>query len=327
MEEINPQKKAQQAFELDMASYLQVQQASNESKTQFQYRLVYSALAKQLLTNLESDAMDYEVNQGVSKRLLKKIMQALMESFGSLYPNLKPYLNEALYFELLDNYLALGSVYDAKRRYELQNFMVCGDDKLSLVTGNIISKNLLMSGQGLVYLKEMPKKVRQDFSVMFNLQEVTPSKFYQYLKQLPLVENQYLANNPQLRYLNGANSPTDWWQKTPPRTLTLAKRGDDKQASYYLYEENRFYALDATLIESMGYEPYLWAVLSSFGIKPQIEEVQTDDLVTFKVPALFPMGETALLKAYSWPVLNQGDLRVMDKRVFEYLMDNLKLLV
>ncbi|WP_155830690.1 hypothetical protein [Ligilactobacillus hayakitensis] len=45
------------------------------------------------------------------------------------------------------------------------------------------------------------------------------------------------------------------------------------------------------------------------------------------MPALFPMGETALLKAYSWPVLNQGDLRVMDKRVFEYLMDNLKLLV
>lgn len=326
MEEINPQKRAQQAFEHDMASYLQLTRSENESSAQFQYRLVYSALAKQLLTNLESDAMDYEVNQGVSKRLLKKIMLELMESFGQLYPQIADYLNEDLYYELLDNYLAMGSVYDAKSRYELQNFMACGDDKISLITGNVISKHLLMSGQGLVYLKPMAKKVRQDFAMMFNLQEVTPKKFLEYLKTLSLVENQNLSQDPQLRYLNGAATPDTWWQKTPVKGLTLAKKGFENQESYYLCEGNRFYLIDQALIEAMGYEPFLWAMLTQYESKPQIEIVSKSELVTFKLPELFPKAEKELLKAYSWPVLGQAGLLVMDQRVFAYVINNLKLL-
>lgn len=263
----------------------------HESEEQFQYRVVYSALCKMLLANLDSDTGDLDMTKGVSNQLLRKNMLQLFEGYGFLFPKLSKKLDEKLYEEIKMIYIATGYIYDAKNRFEPTISTGTGTSVLTLFRGNKVMDDLKMSGGGIFTTKNT-SEITDDLYITFGLQENKFKDIYQFLEQLEFDEFPELLNNEELQYLRVGNKDTEerlWWNDNKPKVdLSLARLGYQGQEEYYIYQNDKFHRLNDKIMRNKGYYSYRLAILKHNLEMPKFEYEEIDDLVYFDLGYLLP---------------------------------------
>ena len=307
-----------------IAGELGIKRGLSEDLTNWRARVVWSALGRSAAASL------YDVQEeqaSVSVQHVKNRIETLCMSFQKIFPELKDYWRvkpEMIAEKIYDTLLNSGCIYHSPDRITPSAHREAQSGQVVFIRGAALNQKVHVSGLGSYLLSE---KAGRDSSaaLMFGLQRVTLSEYYENLTQL--MDSAEVFTSPV---------SAEFLRTVPPFTQGYFTQRMDSDGGislmragiqYYLYScvSGKIFARQLADWQTQKGE-YLQianSIIHSRGNLPAAQYHSDGEILTLSLNYLYTPAEMNFLKLYSWPGRNSFSFTISSP-VFEAIKSELE---
>lgn len=289
-----------------IATELRIKRGDDENITDYQCRILYSALGAIAYASLLDQQEDTDSNSIVH---FKRRIRDSLQSYIELYPSIHSVYTsdwESLCDELYDIFITTGQVYHTPNW--LSSAAPCSSqiNDISFIRGTAPDYSCSFSGVG-----------RYTQNVCDITPSVTPNEMFA-IPSVSLTEQwSHILENCKWSNLR-EDAVIEYHRLTPPfhhgywtnmpqkkDSITLARTGFPGSSIYYLCKvqggQRTFNQLPSWLTDNYGYRSISTCCLNAHGTLPPIAYHESGELVALHFSYLLPPPELNFVRLYSWP--------------------------